>query len=52
MRLSCRRRSISVCEDILPKKFEFDDIDDNCDEDDDNYLRERQCNRRMAVVLD
>ena len=42
---------MSVCEDILPKKFEFEDIDDNFD-DDDSYLRERQCNRRMAVVLD
>ncbi len=50
MRLSCRRRSVSSTEDILSHK----DDDDEADEElsDENILRERQCARRMAVVLD
>ena len=42
---------MSACEDILPNKF--DTNDDNFEDDvDENVLRERQCGRRMAVVLD
>ena len=53
MRLSCRKRSVESCEDIMSDKFNDDSDDEERQEDvDENTLRERQCSRRMAVVLD
>ena len=49
MRLSCRRRSVSSSEDNLANKSDDDEDEDVRDE---SVLRERQCGRRMAVVLD
>ena len=41
------------CEDIMSDKFNDDSDDEERQEDvDENTLRERQCSRRMAVVLD
>ena len=50
MRLSCRRRSQSSTEDILSASAQADEADEELS--DESILRERQCQRRMAVVLD
>ena len=52
MRLTCRRRSVSPseAEDVLNTSGGEEEGQD--EEAEQNMLRERQCARRMAVVLD
>ena len=52
MRLTCRRRSVSPSEveDVLNTSGGEEEGQD--EEAEQNMLRERQCARRMAVVLD
>ena len=53
MRLSCRKRSVESCEDIMSDKYnEDEEEDDKQDIIDENTLRERQRSRRMAIDID
>ena len=50
MRLSCRRRSVTDSEDVLNRIVEVREEDE--DDFDLQALKEVQCKRRMAVVMD